>query len=1792
MPEKNICPNCGSPYVLDKQGNFVCKYCGYIKPESTSGEEETLLYAAAQSLRLAAFDEARDMYEDIVERFPKCAEAHWGLTLCQYGIKFEDDPRTSKKIPTCYATQYESFLDNPSYKKALSFASKEQREFFVRTAEAIEKTRQEWIEKAEKEPPYDIFLSFKDTDEDGKRTDDSYDAHEIYNTLTGLGYRVFFSRVTLAGKTGEHYEPYIFAALNSAPVMLVFASKPEYVTSTWIKNEWNRYLARIRSGDKQEGSLAVIFRNFSPSALPRALSGLQNLKYGELTFLSNLKTYVDKYISAARASSPQIKRKEIALAKKQGQKSLEAVKTETVSSISKREHVAPISSVERRQIGGSGFGRLSANEESKLTQAGIYLSRKDFDHAGSLYEEVLKKSPNNATAYIGKILCSSKQPDLASWIVDECKDPSKLEQGLDMVGHASEEEATQILDGYAKACVDLSKEKHFEEALNLFNAIADFDTPSINALPKDSFALADQAYQENDAPHSYDLAFACLKYLAADKKAYRDAFLELINSSLIRKDYEKSAALFELYQNYFDLEVGQYVLFLQAKGKFGNFGELLTHVAESGDFTCFSEGLPLDQNNIDALFDLLSDETLSLIQNKSTVSAACVRFLLPYRFPKRDAFVRQVVDLCCEAPGEESAKTLDEVLPAFGNDAFDQFSKAHLRFVEAAERNENYDLALRYLTKLIDYDPDNAALYHKRIELQLGCREQHDLPNHLDQFQDFHDVETLLGLRGKKKVSDVLHPYLDACLESKNAKEAARVFDALAVYFPEEESHELRGYLEKMALYCKENGQFEYAEKYYSTLISMNPMEHKNYWGLLQSKLRCKKEEDLVACDTPLGELVEFENAKLATGGDTQALTHYIDIEMAQTDAIKKRRDAEENRRRLEEHNAELRRQAEIRKKKTRKRIAWISTLSAIVLVASGVTATLAFTMFIPQGKVSSATASIKKGNYQEAIDALTGVSYGESGNLLNMAYAGSSFSSGDYEQGIDYVLRSGGDTTVHYDAKDGTSEKSEETIRPKKKNVNNVAFKAGYDSTWEQTKFQINVDGNYHADLWLEAIYTIKTYSITYSLGGGTNSDKNPTTYTVEDGFTLTAPTREGYTFQGWVDETGEKVEAINRGTTGDLVLTATWNDGNQYLLHLDASGGEIETPTITVQFGKAYVLPAPTRKGYDFLGWQKEGAKDLFPSQGTWQWTNITKLTATWSICNYAITYENVASVPADWPTSYTVNDEVLLPEAVRDGYTFLGWTDENGAAVTSIPTGSIGSRVFTATWNDGNAYQITLVPGDGASVDSKLINVQYDHEYTLPTPTKKGYEFLGWFEDESSSAFAASGTWKLTSNLTLTAKWEIITYTITYDCAGGTLDEGAKTSYTVEDHFTLLEPTKDKYTFLGWYDEKENKVTSIETGSTGDLKLTASWEKTKYLLSVAIDGEAHGSFTVYDEGVALAEEVTDFSGKITRDHTVTLTAVPDTGYLLRGWYDSNGRVSEDSTYHFWISDENVSLTAIFWTEAEKQEYETRMIAIGGLPHKTGTDTMTYGMYPQTIAASLDSTLSSLPKDSSGWVYYNGSYYARCTSAQGSIVDTYSDNVTKIVKGESHWFKCEPIVWKRVSGTNTYLSTMVLDSHVYNSTVTTESDNFGTSTIYTWLHNDFARTAFGHGDPFYLTSGTISNAASTHETNSASYEDCSGRFFLPHYDDLYNAYRKAVRYGTDYAVAKGAYYYVYKGFEMGYWTRTGLYDGIGTDGDSIYGVSTMGSLSSYGSTSGVYKVTATGIGVCVGIFEPSTFF
>ncbi len=298
------CKMCGAALeVAENSSTATCKFCGVQQTVPIADDDKKVnLFNRANHLRSTCeFDKAASVYESIAAEFPLEAEAFWGLCLCKYGIEYVDDPLTGRKIPTCHRTSFDSIFDDENYEKALDNADSEAEKLYRSEAKEIERLQRAILDIVKNEKPYDIFICYKETDQNGERTKDSVLAQNIYNQFTEKGYNVFFARITLEGFLGKDYEPYIFAALNSAKVMLVVGTNSDNFNAVWVKNEWSRFLSLMKN-DIQK-TLIPCYCDMDAYELPKEFRNIQGQDMSKVGFTQDLIRGVEKIIPLSAAAA-------------------------------------------------------------------------------------------------------------------------------------------------------------------------------------------------------------------------------------------------------------------------------------------------------------------------------------------------------------------------------------------------------------------------------------------------------------------------------------------------------------------------------------------------------------------------------------------------------------------------------------------------------------------------------------------------------------------------------------------------------------------------------------------------------------------------------------------------------------------------------------------------------------------------------------------------------------------------------------------------------------------------------------------------------------------------------------------------------------------------------------------------------------------------------------------------------------------------------------------------------------------------------------------------------------------------------------------------------------------------------------------------------------------------------------------------------------------------------------------------------------------------------------------------
>jgi len=460
----------------------MCDSCGTKQTLPTTNDEIiTNLHNRANTLRLKCeFDKAEEIYNKILEKNPDDAEAHWGIILCKYGIEYVEDPKTYNRVPTCHRTSFDAILADEDYKAALANGDGAQRELYEEEAKKIDRIQKDILSIVHNEKPFDVFICYKETDENGNRTQDSVIANDIYHQLTQEGFKVFYAAITLEDKVGQEYEPYIFAALNSAKVMLVVGSKPEYFTAVWVKNEWSRFLKLIKT-DRSK-LLIPCYRNMDAYELPEEFAHLQAQDMSKIGFINDLVRGIRKVVADTDSQEKTV-----------------------------RESVAV----------NSG----NANEESLLKRAFMFLEDGDWSAADEYCEKVLDIDPENARAYLGKLMAECRARRMED--LQNCEQPFDGSGNYNKILRFAEPKLIETLKGY----------------------IAHINERNENARLTGIYNRAVSAMNEANSENGYKAAAEIFKTVPGFKDA--DSLVEkcLDNAETCRKDALYHSARSQMSQN-------------------------------------------------------------------------------------------------------------------------------------------------------------------------------------------------------------------------------------------------------------------------------------------------------------------------------------------------------------------------------------------------------------------------------------------------------------------------------------------------------------------------------------------------------------------------------------------------------------------------------------------------------------------------------------------------------------------------------------------------------------------------------------------------------------------------------------------------------------------------------------------------------------------------------------------------------------------------------------------------------------------------------------------------------------------------------------------------------------------------------------------------------------------------------------------------------------------------------------------------------------------------------------------
>ena len=452
-----------------------------------------------------------------------------------------------------------------------------------------------------------------------------------------------------------------------------------------------------------------------------------------------------------------------------------------------------------------------------------------------------------------------------------------------------------------------------------------------------------------------------------------------------------------------------------------------------------------------------------------------------------------------------------------------------------------------------------------------------------------------------------------------------------------------------------------------------------------------------------------------------------------------------------------------------------------------------------------------------------------------------------------------------------------------------------------------------------------------------GTWTSSNPSVISVDDNGTLHAKApgtatitvnRQSYSFSKQITVTLSTISFSGNGATSGFM------------------------ESIQGAIGQSATIPNVgfSRTGYTFTGWNTspDGTGTAYRPNATIQFAaqNIT-LYAQWKVRSYSVNFDsNGGSAVASQSVKY--GSKASRPtDPTRAGHTFQGWyTSRDGGARYDFNQTVTGDVTLYAHWSV-NSYTLAF-DGNGGKASESSRTVQYGSQYgTLPTATRTGHTFQGWYTAKSGGTKVSPSTTMGAANTTLYAHWSVNAYTLAFDGNGGKPSEASRTVAYGGQYGSLPTATRTGYAFQGWYTARDGgtKVSPSTTMGAADTTLYARWSVNSYTVSFDSDG-----------GSNVPAQKVRYGSKASRPADPTRA-----GHTFQGWYTSRDggskydfgtAVTGDVTLHAHWAKEPAALRRL--SGATRYDTMERIVGAGGWRSGGTVIVASGGNYPDALAAS----------------------------------------------------------------------------------------------------------------------------------------------------------------------------------------------------------------------------------------------
>ena len=949
-----LCEICGGTEFVEKNGVLVCIHCDanyqkQVKEETEEEKEARILRVsrfddAEKELRMSPphFDYAEDKFSELIKQYPTWSVGYWGVVRSKYGIKYEID-LDGKTIPSCYKSSYEDFRNDIYFKKALEYAeTKELKEKYKSEAQ----TCKEWREKA-KQFDYDIFISFK-ASENGEETRDAREMQNLYAFLTEKGYKVFFSPVSMRSVVGRaDWDAYIFNALEKARVMILYGSNVDYFTTTWIENEWTRYLRMIGKGMKNSDSLIVAYENFDANALPRQLRKLQAINAGEKTFYPTLLERIADIFAKDVVRPTAIERREVkggAVGKKAThiEDSVQTIEA-GASNITRKTRLDTIA-VEKRTIASDSIGYVPSASDTVQTAVRC-LQQGAYDNAEMFFDDCINENKTNGSAWLGLLCTKLENPALYNEIVnsttvaytfaenDEQELSGLIEELQNAIEFAPDRQIAENILSYVLYAIRIITCK--SEVNNGLQALFDLIIKYESSIYNEAVDYISNCIPEISriCPTGYEKI--CREVLAriTDVNRYVELIENIIQGYIsdksILKVKEWNDKLLEVDES--NLKANMRAVYLLVDSvDVNSFQQRQLNVHVETTVIPYLEQMVhhISKNDAESVLRFASEmELYSLENNKLSNAEAYFDFVVKYSFQGREEFLEKHKAYTDFLAANSAENFFEKYLRTMSHERVDWHISQRIRFADKLREIAQIDLATKMYNSVFILEEDNFSALNGLFAASIRLCGK---PYSNIQWENFNVVnfeKILEHCPNSKTQLRIVQQYLDVCISSIDKEHYSnfvyqdKTLEQLLKYFPASEGKKMYSYVDEISDCFLKEEEYDLALKYANLSLQNEPTYNvKARYNILFATLKCSKLTDFVKCEQFDKNMQEYKLLLLSCKGNDEALQKYIEIAKKNEKFVSeaKRKRADEAQRAKEKKEREERETAERRAREAR----------------------------------------------------------------------------------------------------------------------------------------------------------------------------------------------------------------------------------------------------------------------------------------------------------------------------------------------------------------------------------------------------------------------------------------------------------------------------------------------------------------------------------------------------------------------------------------------------------------------------------------------------------------------------------------------------------------------------------------------------------------------------------------------------------------------------------------------------------------------------------------------------------